>query len=130
VREIAAIDAAPERALSRPNPHAERYSAAIGLAVQAAPHLAVLAMSVLPRFPIKVQASQNIRTLAPMRSTALLWIDDAITVPWLAWDSKDFRNVLAIDIDHPEALERWQDLPAHIRPHLVMGDPCETRLIV
>lgn len=117
---IAAI-AAPQWALSRPNPHSERYSAAIASAVQAAPHLAVLAMTALPCLPVKVQASQNIRTLAPMRSTSLLWVDNAISCPWMTWDSREFRNTILIDIDHSDALARWQDLPSHIRPHLVMS---------
>lgn len=117
---VAAEKAAPQGALSKPNPHAARYSAAIASAVQAAPHLSILAMASIPRLPVRLRCSQNIRTLSPTRSTSLLWVDDAVTLPWLSWDSQEFRNVLAIDIDHADSLARWQDLPPHIRPHLVL----------
>lgn len=78
-------------------------------------------MSAIPSLPVKVRCSQNLKTLAPKRSTGLLWIDEGIDCPWMAWDSADFRNTLLHDIDHPEALARWQDLPPHIRPILCMS---------
>lgn len=117
----AAEQVAPQGALSRPNPHAARYSQAVRHAVQAAPHLAVMAMSSIPQLPVRLRCSQNIRTLSPTRSTSLLWIDQALDCPWLSWDAEEIRNTILIDIDHADALARWQDLPPHIRPHLVMS---------
>ena len=89
---------------------------------RAAPGLAGLAAAVLPRLPRRPRASQNLRAITVNQASAPMLQDDAVTCPWLAWDSQTHRNALLIDIDHADALDRWIALPEAIRPVLVM-DP-------
>ena len=49
-------------------------------------------------------------------------LDDAVTCPWVAFDSETHRNALVIDVDHDDALDRWLALPEQVRPMLCL-DP-------
>jgi hypothetical protein len=95
-------------------------------AKRVAPHLANLADQIIPRLPRIVKESQSIKTNAPDKGSAFLTLEKAITCPWISWDSNDFWNVLALDIDHADGLDLWEDLPPAVRPTLVI-DPWSGR---
>lgn len=101
---------------SRPSAN-KKY--ALAEADQAAPHLHALALEVLIRLPDRPRASPNLRALGTSPFVAQLPLHEAITLPWMAWDSRTHRNALLIDIDHDDALDRWLALPVQLRPHLV-----------
>jgi hypothetical protein len=118
---------AQARSYCRPSPVELAKSAsnrvkaeALQAAIRSAPHLESLATAVISRLPSRPRASQNIRSEFEHRSSANFALDVAITLPWMAWDSRTHRNVLVIDIDHDEAMDRWAALPVEIRPHLVV----------
>ncbi|MBS1054759.1 primase C-terminal domain-containing protein [Gluconobacter kondonii] len=69
--------------------------------------------------------SCNIKTLHES-SSYIVPLTKAATSPWLSWDSDKFWNVLALDVDHDDGLELWEELPEHIRPWLVI-DPWSGR---
>jgi hypothetical protein len=77
----------------------------------AAPHLTALADFLLAAAPKRPLASQTIRAIGvAYRDAAALALADAITSPWMSWDTQNIRNVIAVDVDHAEGLERAQEL--------------------
>ena len=82
-----------------------------------APHLAPLIASLLPRMPRLVRASYDLKTSSP--SSHMATIASVISAPWISFDSSVARNVLLLDIDHPDGLDLAQELPSRIRPHIV-----------
>lgn len=93
---------------------------------RAAPELCELAELIIPRLPSMPRASQNLRAITLNHASAPTPLEQAITLPWVAFDSATHRNCLLIDIDDEQALDRWLELPAHIRPDLVI-DPWSGR---
>ncbi|WP_219761630.1 replication initiation protein [Neoroseomonas alba] len=85
-----------------------------------------IAEAILPRVPRRVLASQNLRTATTAPFSSVLPLDEAAICPWVSLDSETHRNVLAFDIDHTEALELVEELPAHVRPWLAI-DPYSGR---
>jgi len=91
-----------------------------------APHLSHMADILVPRLPRKVKASQNIKTDYKDKGSYFFTLTNGIDCPWISWDSKDFWNVLALDVDHQDGLTLWEELPENIRPFLVV-DPYSLR---
>jgi len=91
-----------------------------------APHLSHMADILVPRLPRKVKASQNIKTDYRDKGSYFFTLTNGIDCPWISWDSKDFWNVLALDVDHQDGLTLWEELPENIRPFLVV-DPYSLR---
>ena len=90
-----------------------------------APHLAGFIADFLPRLPRSVRASDDLKTSTSPASYSTS-LERAVCKPWVSYDSRDFRNALLLDIDHPDGLELWYELQAQIRPHLVL-DPWSAR---
>lgn len=90
------------------------------------PELLNLAKNIFPKLPRIVRASQNLKSINVEHSSHIFPLSQACDLPWVSFDSKDFRNVLLLDIDHSDGLELWEELPANIRPHLVI-DPWSGR---
>ncbi len=66
-------------------------------------------------------ASPNIRSICRSKWSDPTFLDRAVTSPWMALDSEQFRNVLAIDVDHSNIFEKLAELPHGFpRPHVVM----------
>lgn len=102
---------------------------ALCAAREAAPHLAEFAAFLLPGAPRRPLASQTIRSDVRDRHSDPFLLDDAVSLPWLALDSQEARNVLAVDVDHPAGPERAAALAADYglpRPTLVL-DPWSGR---
>jgi hypothetical protein len=97
---------------------------AVKQAREVAPHLETLITSFLPRMPRLVQASWSMKTAFPSSGTALLSL--AISAPWMSFDAAGVRNVLLLDIDHSSGVDLALELPARIRPHIVV-DPWSGR---
>ena len=75
-------------------------------------------LHLLPRKPL---ASPNIRAVCRSKWSDPLFLDRAVTSPWMALDSEKFRNVLAVDVDHSNIFEKMAELPHGFpRPHVVM----------
>jgi len=91
-----------------------------------APHLAGMADVLVPRLPRKIKASQNIKTDYRDKGSYLFTLSTGIDCPWISWDSKDFWNVLALDVDHDNGIQLWEELPPNLRPFLVV-DPYSLR---
>ena len=84
-------------------------------------------MATIPTMPLKVRASQNIRSIGvDTHSTSSLFADVAVDCPWISFDATEFRNELCHDGDTPDSLEKWLSLPQGIRPTLVL-DPWSGR---
>ncbi|OUJ10670.1 hypothetical protein [Acetobacter sp. DsW_059] len=90
------------------------------------PELLKLAKIVLPKMPRVVRGSQNLKSINVEHSSHIFPLNQACDLPWISFDSRDFRNVLLLDIDHSDGLELWEELPQNIRPHLVI-DPYSGR---
>lgn len=112
--------------------HAQRPHLAINAMMQArasASHLAPLIDFLVPWLPRRPLASANIRSVAVRdRYADPMLLDDAVTMPWLAFDGTDARNVIAIDVDHADGPDRTEALAAYglPRPTLVI-DPWSGR---
>lgn len=109
--------------------HCRRPEALIAALAQfrnAAPHVRDLADRYLRLLPRRVLCSQNLRTSCPSPYSTELPIDVAADCPWISFDSETRRNVLAFDLDHDDGLDLVAELPAPIRPHLVI-DPYSGR---
>jgi len=91
-----------------------------------APHLSHMADILVPRLPRKVKASQNIKTDYKDKGSYFFTLTNGIDCPWISWDSADFWNVLALDVDHDNGIQLWEELPENIRPFLVV-DPYSLR---
>lgn len=85
-----------------------------------------LADSLIPKMPRMVRASQNLRSINIENSSHFMHLENAIDCPWISFDASKSRNVLLFDIDHPDALDLVEDLPASIRPTLIF-DPYSGR---
>lgn len=95
-------------------------------AKQNAPFLSGLADSLLQKMPRIVRASQNLKSINIEHSSHLFSLHNAIDLPWISFDAKGARNVLLFDIDHDRGPELASELPANIRPHIVV-DPWSGR---
>lgn len=95
-------------------------------AKETAPHLAGLADSLLPKMPRIIRASQNLRAINIENASHLFTLESAISLPWISFDAKQSRNCLLFDIDHADALDLVEELPASIRPTLIF-DPYSGR---
>jgi Replicase family/Primase C terminal 1 (PriCT-1) len=93
-------------------PRKETPSKTTELAKAIAPHLVGLAEFLLDEnAPHRPLQSQTIRAVGvKYRVAACVSLRDAITSPWMAWDTKSKRNIIAVDIDHPDGLERAEAL--------------------
>jgi len=91
--------------------HHRRNSVLLANALMAvksyAPHLSQMADILVPRLPRKVKASQNIKTDYKEKGSYFFTLNEAIDCPWISWDSRDFWNVLALDVDHDEGIQLW-----------------------
>jgi hypothetical protein len=76
-----------------------------------APHLAGLAHQILRNMPRRPLAGQNIRAITRNPSTGPLPIHDAITAPWICFNSNRRLNALVVDIDHADGPEVVGALP-------------------
>ena len=93
---------------------------------RAAPHLRAFWES-LPLIPLHPAASQNSRTSTLAPWSGPLRLDEAITCPWIALNSRRRVNALCVDIDHPDGTEFVARLPVRChRPTLVI-DPWSGR---
>jgi len=90
------------------------------------PELLNLAKNIFPKLPRIVRGSQNLKSINVEHSSHIFPLSQACDLPWISFDSRDFRNVLLLDIDHDEGLELWEELPENIKPHLVI-DPWSGR---
>jgi len=90
------------------------------------PELLKLAKNLFPKMPRIVRGSQNIKSINVEHSSHIFPLNQACDLPWISFDSRDFRNVLLLDIDHSDGLELWEELPESIKPHLVI-DPYSGR---
>lgn len=90
------------------------------------PELLKLAKILFPKMPRIVRASQNLKSINVEHSSHIFPLNQACDLPWISFDSRDFRNVLLLDIDHSDGLELWEELPESIKPHLVI-DPYSGR---
>lgn len=70
----------------------------------------------------QLNCSHNIRCCGVYRSQFKAPFNDAITLPWVSFDSPNYQNVLVLDIDHQDGMELAEALPKGIRPFLVL-DP-------
>jgi len=93
----------------------------------AAPHLRPFFDIMLPRLPLWLKASQNIRTMAPQRWLAPLPLDQAITCPWIAVNTDQRVNALCIDIDHADGPELVAKLPPGCPKPTLVIDPWSGR---
>lgn len=91
-----------------------------------APQLSHIAEILVPKFPRMVRASQNLKSINIEHSSHLFSLHNAIDLPWISFDAKAARNVLLFDIDHDRGPELAAELPANIRPHIVV-DPWSGR---
>jgi hypothetical protein len=98
---------------------------ALHLARDTAPHLASLADLLIPRLPRMPAASPNIRAHTRVRYSDPTPLAVAIHQPWMALDSDLMRNVIAVDIDHGDGIERAADVARQYRlPRAtVIADP-------
>jgi hypothetical protein len=86
-------------------------------------HLDPLASFLLPLVPRKPLASQTIRAITRDRYSSPMLLNDAITCPWVSFDSDAFQNKIAIDIDHADIFDKLDRLPRGCPiPHVVI-DP-------
>lgn len=90
------------------------------------PELLKLAKNLFPKMPRIVRGSQNLKSINVEHSSHIFPLNQACDLPWISFDSRDFRNVLLLDIDHDSGLELWEELPESIKPHLVI-DPYSGR---
>jgi len=90
------------------------------------PELLKLSKIIFPKMPRIVRASQNLKSINVEHSSHIFPLNQACDLPWISFDSRDFRNVLLLDIDHSDGLELWEELPENIKPHLVI-DPWSGR---
>ena len=102
---------------------------ALYLARDTAPHLAGLADFLTPRLPRMPNASPNIRSFTRARYSDPTQLAVAIHQPWMALDSMQMRNVLAVDIDHGDGTERAEEVARLYRlPRpTVIADPWSGR---
>ncbi|MCX2563699.1 replication initiation protein [Acetobacter thailandicus] len=91
-----------------------------------APHLKNLANNLIINMPRMVRASQNLKSISIEKSSHLFRLDNAISLPWISFNTDKAINCLLLDIDHDEGLAMWEDLPDNIKPHLVI-DPWSGR---
>lgn len=95
-------------------------------AKSAAPEISDIADVIIPKMPRRVKASQNIKTDTPHKCSYFYTLDEAILLPWISFDASDFWNVLALDVDHANGMDLWEELPENLRPFLVI-DPYSLR---
>jgi len=67
--------------------------------------------SIIRNMPRRPPASQHIRAITRNPSTGPLPIHDAITVPWICFNSNRRLNALVVDIDHADGPEMVAALP-------------------
>lgn len=91
-----------------------------------AQHLSKVADSLIPRLPRKIKCSQNIKTDYKDKGSYFFILSNGIDCPWISWDSNDFWNCIALDVDHDSGIELAESLPASIRPFVVV-DPWSLR---
>lgn len=89
-----------------------------------APHLEQLISGLLARSPRLVRASYDLKTGTP--SSGMATLASVVSAPWISFDSSTARNVLVLDIDHPDGPDLVMELPPHIRPHIII-DPWSGR---
>jgi hypothetical protein len=91
---------------------------------KAAPHLDRLAEQLLPWLD-RPLASPNIRCLTEQKYSVVTDLGNALTMPWMMWDSWDCRTVIAVDADHPDALDRAAELSRRtgLPMPIVVADP-------
>jgi hypothetical protein len=85
-------------------------------------HVGIKPEHFLTRLPPKVRVSATIKTDEESRSGDVPLAFGAYTFPWISLDGPVHRNAIILDVDHADGLELAQELPPHIRPHIVM-DP-------
>jgi hypothetical protein len=76
---------------------------------RAAPHLDRLAGQILPWLDQPL-ASPNIRCHTERKYSIVMDLGHAVTMPWMMLDSWGRRTVIAVDVDHPDALDRAAQL--------------------
>lgn len=96
-------------------------------AFTAAPHLGPFLEIMLSRLPLFPIASQNIRTMALKRWLSRLPLDQAITCPWIAWNTDQRVNALCIDIDHADGPDLVAKLPVGCPKPTLVIDPWSGR---
>jgi len=101
------------------------------MAAAASPHCALMPEQLLPRLPRLVRASWNLKCLDDQGhkiqpTSGYVHLDHAAVAPWISLDAAGARNSIVIDIDHAGGPELVAQLPAEIRPHLVI-DPYSGR---
>jgi hypothetical protein len=111
--------------VSRPAP----IDRALYLARDTAPHLSALADFLVARLPRMPTASPNIRVFTRVRYSDPTPLSVAIHQPWMSFDSAQIRNVLTVDVDHRDGIDRAQEVARLYRlPRpTVVADPWSGR---
>lgn len=73
-----------------------------------------------------MKASRSIRCVGVDRWSSLEAIDEVCLDPWIAPNPDGAVNVIGIDVDHADGLDRFLELPERLRPHFVF-DPWSGR---
>lgn len=127
--KIAKQEKATKQYNALPSWHKKNFALVINTLVSVreyAPQLSNIAEILIPKFPRMVRASQNLKSINIEHSSHLFSLHNAIDLPWISFDAKAARNVLLFDIDHDRGPELASELPANIRPHIVV-DPWSGR---
>lgn len=127
--KIAKQEKATKQYNALPSWHKKNFALVINTLVSVreyAPQLSGIAEILIPKFPRMVRASQNLKSINIEHSSHLFSLHNAIDLPWISFDAKAARNVLLFDIDHDRGPELAVELPANIRPHIVV-DPWSGR---
>jgi hypothetical protein len=107
----------------------EAIEQALGKAERAAPLLLDIARQIVPRLPRRVLASRNLRAVGAIPTSAPIFMEEAVNMPWIDLNGHDILNALKFDIDHDEAPELVDELDRRFglpRPILVL-DPYSGR---
>ena len=102
---------------------------ALYLARDTAPHLFQLTNFLVPLLPRMPNSSPNIRSFTRVRYSDPTQLAVAIHQPWMALDAEAMRNVLCVDIDHPDGIEGTAEVARQYRlPRpTVIADPWSGR---
>ena len=112
-----------ERPLSRSD--IEKRSAQ--QAAAAGPHVRAFWEELLPNMSLYPLSSQNLRTHALLRGSAPVRLDEAITCPWIALNSKRRTLALCVDVDHADGPELIARLPTGCPKPTLVIDPWSGR---